>query len=346
MIFQDDDDLYRSRRRPWGTFLLSAFCFVLALAIVLGVWTRMKKARQNAEEEQTPPSVELPVLETPALPGTLPSSQPQPQPQPRPQSQPQSQPRPQPQSQPQPQSSQPITRPPARPSTPDSALLTERRSLMAKLAAASPADKPAIEASLGAVNVRLATTPVPSPHKVEHIIAAGDTLGKLANRYVCPISLIKKINGLHGNNIRAGQRLLILDHPQFAIEVSKSSNTLLLTLYGEFFKRYPVCTGAEGKTPSGTFEIIEKTDRPTWYPAGKAPIPYGQPGNILGTRWMRLEATGGTARINGIGIHGTTDDASIGTSASDGCIRMHNADVEEIYSLIPLNPHVPVTIRD
>ena len=329
MIFQDDDDLYRSRRRPWGTFLLSAFCFALALAIVLGVWTRMKKARQNAAEEDSPPP---PAAATPAA--TAASGTPAPTPSPAP-----SAPR-------TPAPTHPRPTAPSAPRTPDSVLLVERNSLVAKLAAAAPADKPAIEERLGAVNVRLATTPVPSPHKVEHIIAAGDTLGKLANRYVCPISLIKKINGLHGNSIRAGQRLLILDHPQFAIEVSKSSNTLLLTLYGEFFKRYPVCTGAEGKTPSGTFEIIEKTDRPTWYPAGKAPIPYGQPGNILGTRWMRLEATGGTARINGIGIHGTTDDASIGTSASDGCIRMHNADVEEIYSLIPLNPHVPVTIRD
>ncbi len=61
---------------------------------------------------------------------------------------------------------------------------------------------------------------------------------------------------------------------------------------------------------------------------------------------MRLEATGDTARVRGIGIHGTTDPASIGTSASDGCIRMLNQDVEEIFLMIPLNPHVPVTIAD
>ena len=40
------------------------------------------------------------------------------------------------------------------------------------------------------------------------------------------------------------------------------------------------------------------------------------PGNPLGTRWMGLSAAG-------VGIHGTPDDASIGYSASHGCIRMH-----------------------
>ena len=36
----------------------------------------------------------------------------------------------------------------------------------------------------------------------------------------------------------------------------------------------------------------------------------------------------------GIGIHGTHDPASIGTMASEGCIRMHNQDVAELKNLI------------
>lgn len=341
MIFQNDDDLYRPRRTPWGTILLSAFCVLLALGLVFGIRNHMKKAA--APSNETPSSVAIPAdqiaqpAERPvsALPvtgqtpaqGVATASSP---------------------SSGQgvattPSSSGPTARPLDIPST---GLVAERAALMAQLASA-PADKRAeIEARLGAVNVAIVTTAVPSPGKVEHVVASGDSLGKLASKYVCPVTLIQKINGLKGTSIRAGSKLVILDHPKFAITVSRKTNTLLVTLNGEFFKRYAVCTGANGKTPLGTFEITEKEEDPTWYPEGKAPIPAGQPGNILGTRWMRLDATGSTARIRGIGIHGTTDPASIGTSASDGCIRMHNADVEEIFRMIPLNPHVPVTIVD
>ena len=33
----------------------------------------------------------------------------------------------------------------------------------------------------------------------------------------------------------------------------------------------------------------------------------------------------------GVGIHGTPDDASIGYSASHGCIRMHVPDAEWLF---------------
>lgn len=337
MIFQNDDDLYRPRRTPWGTILLSAFCVLLALGLVFGIRNQMKK--QAAAPGETPPSVAIPAdqvaqpVETPVA--TLPV--------PGQASQTPATPAQQTSTPP----AQQTAVPPARPlDVPSGGLVAERTALMAQLAAA-PADKrPEIEARLGAVNVAIATTAVPSPGKVEHTIASGDSLGKIAGKYVCPVTLIQAINGLKGTNIRAGSKLVILDHPKFEITVSRKTNTLLLTLNGEFFKRYNVCTGANGKTPLGTFEITEKEENPTWYPDGKAPISPGQPGNILGTRWMRIDATGSTARIRGLGIHGTTDPASIGTSASDGCIRMHNADVEEIFRMIPLNPHVPVTIVD
>ena len=337
MIFQNDDDLYRPRRTPWGTILLSAFCVLLALGLVFGIRNHMKK--QAAAPGETPPSVAIPAdqvaqpVETPVATLPVPGQTAQTP------------------ATPAQQTSTPPAQqsavPPARPlDIPSGGLVAERTALMAQLASA-PADKrPEIEARLGAVNVAIATTAVPSPGKVEHTVASGDSLGKIAGKYVCPVTLIQAINGLKGTNIRAGSKLVVLDHPKFEITVSRKTNTLLLTLNGEFFKRYNVCTGANGKTPLGTFEITEKEENPTWYPDGKPPIPPGQPGNILGTRWMRIDATGSTARIRGLGIHGTTDPASIGTSASDGCIRMHNADVEEIFRMVPLNPHVPVTIVD
>ena len=73
-------------------------------------------------------------------------------------------------------------------------------------------------------------------------------------------------------------------------------------------------------TPIGRFEIVVMWRNPWWFPpnspwaAGENPVPPG-PGNPLGTRWMGLSSPG-------VGIHGTPDPASIGYSASHGCIRM------------------------
>lgn len=349
MIFQNDDDLYRPRHAPWGTILVSAFCFVLALAVVLGIRNRVK--RTTAPDDGPPPSVIPPVAGTETVPATpQPASvapqaapaTPQP-PAPKATPQPAPQPAPPPTPPPTPVASQPAK---PQPSLPATGLAAERTALLSQLASAPDDRRAAIEQRLGAVNVALFISTIPAPGKVEHAVVSGDSLAGLASRYECPRLLIRQMNALKGDSIRAGTRLMVLDHPKVAIRISTRSNTLLLTLNGEFFKRYPVCTGANGKTPHGTFHITEREENPTWYPDGRKPIPPGQPGNILGTRWLRLDATGDTARVRGIGIHGTTDPASIGTSASDGCIRMLNADVEELFRMITLNPRVPVTIGD
>jgi lipoprotein-anchoring transpeptidase ErfK/SrfK len=45
---------------------------------------------------------------------------------------------------------------------------------------------------------------------------------------------------------------------------------------------------------------------------------------------------------DGAGIHGTADEASIGTAASHGCIRMTVRDVIDLYDRVPL--HTPLSI--
>ena len=59
---------------------------------------------------------------------------------------------------------------------------------------------------------------------------------------------------------------------------------------------------------------------------------------------MAIRATGDTLPVRGYGIHGTWDDNSIGKSESAGCIRMHNRDVEELYTLVTVG--TPVEIKD
>jgi lipoprotein-anchoring transpeptidase ErfK/SrfK len=107
-----------------------------------------------------------------------------------------------------------------------------------------------------------------------------------------------------------------------------------VTLYSKRAKKLRMLGVAVGQsqypTPVGRFEIITKQANPWWYPpnsawaAGEKPVPPG-PGNPLGTRWMGISAPG-------VGLHGTPDAASIGYSASHGCIRMRIPDAEWLFT--------------
>jgi lipoprotein-anchoring transpeptidase ErfK/SrfK len=44
--------------------------------------------------------------------------------------------------------------------------------------------------------------------------------------------------------------------------------------------------------------------------------------------------------VNGVGIHGTGEDYSIGSRASHGCIRMHVPDVIALFSRVPVGTPV------
>lgn len=114
-----------------------------------------------------------------------------------------------------------------------------------------------------------------------------------------------------------------------------------LVLYdGERFKRqFRVATGQPSyPTPLGRFRIEVKWKNPWWYPPPSPwaqddePVPPG-PGNPLGTRWMGLSA-------RYVGIHGTPDSASIGYSASHGCIRMLIRDAEWLFEHVEIGTTV------
>jgi lipoprotein-anchoring transpeptidase ErfK/SrfK len=99
------------------------------------------------------------------------------------------------------------------------------------------------------------------------------------------------------------------------------------------WKRLGVATGQSSyPTPLGRFHIVTMQRNPWWYPPdsdwakGEKPIPPG-PGNPLGSRWMGISAPG-------VGMHGTPDAASIGYSASHGCIRMRIPEAEWLFNRV------------
>lgn len=195
--------------------------------------------------------------------------------------------------------------------------------------AAAPGN-PEVETFLSELAMPLLASQRPMAEKVDYTVQSGDYLGKLAATFNTPVALIAKANDIPGAMIRVGQTLRLLDGNEhtFALEISKSRNDLLVTLDGKFFKRYRVSTGKNAKTPTGTFKVIDKIARPAWHKPGGKPIPYGDPENLLGTHWLALD-------LPGYGIHGTWEPESIGSQTSDGCIRLLNEDVEELYTILP-----------
>jgi lipoprotein-anchoring transpeptidase ErfK/SrfK len=123
------------------------------------------------------------------------------------------------------------------------------------------------------------------------------------------------------------------------VVIERSENRLLLYKGKRKPSKLGVATGQPiYPTPLGQFTIVDKQLNPWWYPpnsdwaAGMSPIPPG-PGNPLGTRWMGLSTPG-------VGIHGTPDAASIGYSASHGCIRMRIPDAEWLYERVSVGTPV------
>ncbi len=109
----------------------------------------------------------------------------------------------------------------------------------------------------------------------------------------------------------------------YSITINKNNHTLTLYQNGKFLKQYPVAIGkASTPTPSGNYKIINKAVNP---------------GGPYGARWMGLNIPGG-----GYGIHGTNNPGSIGKNISNGCIRMHNNNVIDLFNLVPIGTAVNI----
>lgn len=99
---------------------------------------------------------------------------------------------------------------------------------------------------------------------------------------------------------------------------------------------YPIAIGKPSTpTPVGYYKISSKDKNPTWTDPSnpKNSIPSG-PSNPLGYRWMQL--------YGNYGIHGTNNPKSIGKYVSNGCIRMWEENVEELFELVEIGTPVEI----
>jgi lipoprotein-anchoring transpeptidase ErfK/SrfK len=201
--------------------------------------------------------------------------------------------------------------------------------------------------TLSEANSQLFFSDIPVPgRKILYSVKSGDALIKIAQRNNTTVAALQRSNRLDpaNPNIRIGQTLVVYQG-NWSIKVSKSRFRLCLYEAPErLFKVYAVGIGRQGRTPTGQFSVRNKLVEPDWdSPHGR--IPYGAPGHELGTRWLGISPIGDTDRnLTGYGIHGTWQPDTIGKPSSNGCIRMANEDVNELYDITPYN--TPVIILD
>ena len=156
------------------------------------------------------------------------------------------------------------------------------------------------------------------------------------------VTAVKTFQARNGMTVDGLVETMALNALSGQIIVDIGDLHLYLYRNDKLVKSYPVATGQPAyPTPTGTYSVVNMQMNPTWLPPNSdwakdaKPIPPGAT-NPLGTRWIGTSATG-------VGIHGTPDDASIGSYASHGCIRMHIPDVEDLYARVVIG--MPVIIR-
>ena len=97
-------------------------------------------------------------------------------------------------------------------------------------------------------------------------------------------------------------------------------------------------------SPIGSFTTRSRSAVPFQVKEGKEIVANG---NVIvppfGTNQRKYLGVLGTHRLelgDGYGIHGTDQPESIGKSASHGCVRLRNEDIETLYQMVPIGTPV------
>jgi lipoprotein-anchoring transpeptidase ErfK/SrfK len=152
------------------------------------------------------------------------------------------------------------------------------------------------------------------------------------DRIVKPSLKVIKPKVTTGGLSKAYGTIVTIDRGNFKLRLFKNL---------KLSKTYGVAVGMPAyPTPTGLFSISNKAVNPAWT-APNSPwagayanetVPGGSAENPLKARWMGI--------VNGVGIHGTGAEGSIGSRASHGCIRMRVSEVIDLYPRVPVGSPV------
>ena len=150
-------------------------------------------------------------------------------------------------------------------------------------------------------------------------VRPGETLVQIARDYRIEYLVLLENNPQITNPdlLYIGQPINIPGLPDpstipYEIDISINNRTLSLYNNGILVKTYPIAVG----------RMLFETRQVIFVIVNRAP----NPGGPFGTMWLTLSK-------ESYGIDGTDDPSSIGYAVSRGCVRMLNADVEELQAL-------------
>ncbi len=140
------------------------------------------------------------------------------------------------------------------------------------------------------------------------------------------------------------------DDPAGEIHVYPNAFFLYFMLNDGLAIRYGIGVGRPGLYHPGVFTIAYKAEWPRWRPTDamirRDPNSYaryadgmpGGPSNPLGSRALYLYD--GAGRDTYLRIHGTNSPRTIGTAVSNGCARLTNDHIVDLYDRVPLGTTV------
>lgn len=195
-----------------------------------------------------------------------------------------------------------------------------------------PTKSDAAQATYTAVyNINIRKSPSTSSQKIGVLPAGTKVTPTQYSKNWCKINYYNKTGWICSNyltqnnyttnsppkyNLRTPNRLII---------VNKSNLTVSYYTKGYLNNQFYCAIGKDSTpTPSGKFTIINKEKNRPYYKKG---IAGGAANNPLGSRFIQLT-------YSGYAIHGTCYPNSIGTKASDGCVRLYNYNVNWLYNRV------------
>lgn len=182
---------------------------------------------------------------------------------------------------------------------------------------------------------------------IDVVARSGDSMTRIRKRVidehpdvlVCT-GLIERANELVGKVFHPDD-VIRVPTDRASTLVDLSARWLLYLLGDEVVAAWQVGIGREGhETRPGEYYVGEKETEPMWFRPGEAPVPFGDPLNPLGTRWIAWFSPDG--KKTSLGFHGTNEPQSMGKMVSEGCVRMRNHEVETLFEILPRDSTVVV----
>jgi lipoprotein-anchoring transpeptidase ErfK/SrfK len=140
-------------------------------------------------------------------------------------------------------------------------------------------------------------------------------------------------------------------YPRNTIVIDTDAHFLYLVDSSSTARRYAIAVGRDGLQFKGKVTVGDKQEWPRWIPTldmqKREPKEYGRykdgmaggPTNPLGARAIYLYQGKTDTHLR---IHGTTQPQTIGTNASNGCFRMINEHVMDLYNRVKVGTSVVI----